>query len=52
MNHARATDDSMTTLQRALRWWKEYGAALLSLSAILLSGLLWYVSKTGFAVIG
>lgn len=51
MRHTRATDTDMTLPRRFSLWWREYGATITSLLALGVSGLIWFLSQSGFAVI-
>jgi hypothetical protein len=51
-SHTRTTDATMTLIQRALRWWKEWGATLLSILALVVSGGIWIAGQSGFVLIG
>lgn len=42
----------MTLLQRFLRWWKEYGASILTLAGLGATALIWFTGKTGFVLLG
>lgn len=50
--HSRVSDQHMPLLRRFFTWWREYGASILALLALVASAALWIAGQTGFVLVG